>query len=98
MATYQVTLLPSGWQFETADGKSLMQAARAAGIALPASCRNGTCRTCISRLHAGSIVYRIEWPGLLPEEKRDGWILPCVTEARSDLTLETPGARRKNTS
>jgi ferredoxin len=91
---HRVTLLPSGWEFAAGEEASLMEAARAAGIALPASCRNGTCRTCICRLQAGSIRHKIEWPGLSPEEKHEGWILPCVAVAASDLVLELPGARR----
>jgi len=37
---------------------------------------------------SGSIEYQIEWPGLTREEKNDGWILPCVAVATSDLVLE----------
>jgi len=97
MGTHRVTLLPSGWQFDTDELLSLMESARKAGINLPASCRNGSCRTCMCRVRAGSIRHRIEWPGLLPEEKLEGWILPCVAVALSDLTLEAPGARKKET-
>jgi ferredoxin len=71
-----------------------MAAARAAGVDLPASCRNGTCRTCICRLTSGSVRYSIEWPGLSAEEKRDGFILPCVAHAQSDVVIEVPHARR----
>jgi len=39
--------------------------------------------------------YRIEWPGLSREEKAEGWILPCVAEAASDVVIEAPAARRK---
>lgn len=95
MSTYRITLLPSGWRFDTRDDRSVMEAAGQAGIALPASCRNGTCRTCMCRLRDGSIRHRIEWPGLSAEEKQEGWILPCVAVAQSDLTLEVPGARKK---
>jgi len=60
---------------------------------LPASCRNGTCRTCACRLTSGRIHYRIEWPGLSAEEKSEGWILPCVAYPESDVVLQAPGAR-----
>ncbi|HEY8609273.1 MAG TPA: 2Fe-2S iron-sulfur cluster-binding protein [Noviherbaspirillum sp.] len=92
--TYSVLLQPAGWRFETNGEATLMEAARCAGIALPASCRNGTCRTCICILVEGRIRHRIEWPGLSAEEKRDGYILPCVACAESDLTLLVPGARK----
>jgi len=69
---------PGGWDVPVADGQSLLEAAQAAGIRLPRSCRNGTCRACRCRLVAGQVHYRVEWPGLLTEEKAEGWILPCV--------------------
>lgn len=77
--------------FRSPAGQSLLQAALAQGVALPSSCRNGTCRACLCKLVAGEIAYRIEWPGLSREEKTEGWILPCVAEARSDLRLFLPG-------
>ncbi len=91
-APFPCTVLPGGWRFEAdADTPLLLSAARA-GIELPSSCRNGTCRTCISRLHSGQVLYRIEWPGLSAEEKREGWILPCVAHPRSALVIEAPFA------
>jgi hypothetical protein len=38
--------------------------------------------------------YRIEWPGLSADEKREGYILPCVAYPDSDITLESRAARR----
>jgi ferredoxin len=88
-----ITIEPFGWQFIT-DGKiPLLEAARNAGFILPSSCRNGTCRTCLCQLRSGQIRYRIEWPGVSPEEKKEGWILPCVAQAESSLTLMAPMAQ-----
>lgn len=89
----KVRLEPSGLDFEAEAGTTLLKAAEAAGLELPSSCRNGTCRTCICRRLAGETRHIIEWPGLSAEEKAEGWILPCVAEALGDLTLEVPGAR-----
>ncbi|ALU91891.1 membrane protein [Herbaspirillum rubrisubalbicans] len=90
--TYIVDLQPSGLQFEQVPGRSLLQSGLLAGIRMPNSCRNGTCRTCMCKLSTGEIAYQIEWPGLTREEKAEGWLLPCVAEARSDLVLEVPDA------
>lgn len=98
---FRVTVLPQGWGFDTTPSQSLLLAALAAGVRLPHSCRNGTCRACMAQLrdgHQGSISYRIEWPGLSREEKDEGWILPCVACARADLTLEAPLAMRLDTA
>lgn len=71
-----------------AEGESLLESAERAGIELLSSCRNGTCRTCMCRLVAGEVRYRIEWPGLSREEKAEGWVLPCVAEAVKDAAIE----------
>ena len=83
----KVRIEPSGLDFETDAETTLLKAAEAAGIELPSSCRNGTCRTCIRRLAGGSVHYRIEWPGLSAEEKKAGYILPCVAYPLSDVVI-----------
>lgn len=91
---FTARFVPDGPAFTVAAGQSLLQAAAQAGVELPSSCRNGTCRTCICRLLTGQVAYLIEWPGLLPEEKVEGWILPCVARPQSDVVLSWPGARQ----
>jgi len=41
-------------------------------------------------MSAGRVRYTIEWPGLSKEEKVEGFILPCVAVAESDLVIEVP--------
>ena len=89
---HRLTVLPLGVQLPVSPGQSLLQAALAAGVRLPSACRNGTCRACLARLVQGSIHYLIDWPGLLAEEKADGWILPCVASAAGDLVINAPAA------
>lgn len=91
--SFSVVIQPSGMTFEASTSASLLSTARNAGIDLPASCRNGTCRTCMCTLVSGRIRYSIEWPGLSAEEKRDGYILPCVALPESDVVIHAPGAR-----
>lgn len=81
---------PLGRTIDVPAGRTLMEAARDAGILLPASCRAGTCRECRAMLVEGTVIYRIEWPGLLREEKAEGWVLPCVALAASDVVLLQP--------
>ena len=69
-----------------------IEAAAFANLRLPRSCRNGTCRTCLCRLKAGRVRYSIEWPGVSREEKAEGYILPCVAIAETDLVIEVPDA------
>ena len=77
--------------FEAPASLPLLQAAEQAGLTrLASSCRNGTCRSCICQLVSGQVVYRIEWPGLSLDEKREGYILPCVAYPVSDVVIELP--------
>jgi ferredoxin len=87
---FSITLLPSGRRFEAPDDTSILEAAAFAGLALPSSCRNGTCRACLCRLAEGAVRYRIEWPGLTAEEKAEGWILPCSAMPVSNLVILQP--------
>jgi ferredoxin len=86
-ASYRASLLPSGRTFDANADRPVLASAADAGIALASSCRNGTCRACLRPLHAGRVEYRIPWPGLLPEEKAGGWVLPCVAYPLSDLVM-----------
>ena len=85
---------PGGFSFDIEAGRTLLQAADAGGIELPSSCRNGTCRTCICRLAAGKVRYLVEWPGLSFDEKREGYILPCVAVPDGDVTVDQRLAKR----
>ncbi|QDL55594.1 2Fe-2S iron-sulfur cluster-binding protein [Rhodoferax aquaticus] len=85
---YQVCLSTSGTCFPVAPEQTILQAALGSGIELLSSCRNGTCRTCICRMSAGHVHYRMAWPGLSAEEKASGFILPCVAYVSCDITLE----------
>ena len=73
--------------FDAPADRSILASAEAAGVAWASSCRNGTCRTCLRRLEIGEVAYGIEWPGVLPDERSEGWFLPCVAFPRSDLVL-----------
>ena len=92
----KVLVEPKGLGFETDEQSTLLEAALRGGVVLPNSCRNGTCRTCICLMRSGSVSYRVEWPGLSFDEKREGYILPCVAVAQEDLVLESPAAKRKD--
>ncbi|TFW22286.1 2Fe-2S iron-sulfur cluster-binding protein [Duganella callida] len=89
---YTVTLAGQGWTFVTDAPATVLESAERAGIRLPSSCRNGTCRTCICLSTSGAVRYKTDWPGLSLDEKREGYILPCVAIAESDLTIEAPAA------
>lgn len=77
-------------RFQAPPDLPVLLAAERTGLAMESSCRNGTCRSCICLMESGQVGYRIAWPGLSADEKREGWILPCVAYAASDLVLALP--------
>lgn len=83
---------PQGWCVPLPAGLTLLEAALQAGVRLPRSCRNGTCRACLCRCVSGTVHYKVEWPGLSAEEKAQGWTLPCVALADGDVVIAAPGA------
>jgi ferredoxin len=94
MSEATITFQPAGWRVPAPADTAILHAAEQAGIELPSSCRNGTCRTCICRLASGSVRYLVEWPGLSFDEKREGYVLPCVAVPVGDVVVDQRLARR----
>ncbi|MQY29234.1 ferredoxin--NADP reductase [Nocardia aurantia] len=57
-------------------GSTLLQTARALGVAPPSSCEAGSCATCIARIVRGSARMRHN-DALGEDEVADGWVLTC---------------------
>ena len=87
-APFTIIIEPENIQFPADATQTILQAFEVAQIYLSSSCRNGTCRTCISTLICGDIRYNIYWPGLSAEEKQAGLILPCCAHPQSDLVIK----------
>jgi CDP-4-dehydro-6-deoxyglucose reductase len=80
--------LADGMTFPCEQGISLLDAAAAAGLAFPYSCRTGRCRTCKCRLISGSTDCIDAEAGLSESEEASGWVLTCVRTALSDLVID----------
>ena len=88
--TFTLQIQPLGVTLTLANGQSLLEAALGAGLVLRSACRNGTCRECMARVLEGRVHHRIDWPGLSADERFEGWVLPCVAVADSDVVLLQP--------
>lgn len=88
--TFQVTIQPSQHQFTVTAEQTVLDAALAAGILLPYSCRSGACSTCKAKVVSGAIqpVPSAEVV-LSPEEREAGYTLLCQARATSDLVVES---------
>ncbi|WP_439849863.1 iron-sulfur-binding ferredoxin reductase [Pseudomonas syringae] len=73
------------WTVAAAD--NLLDALNDAGVAVPFSCRAGSCHACLVRCVQGEPADAL--PGVLPAEKRrQGWRLACQCRVTEDLAVE----------
>jgi CDP-4-dehydro-6-deoxyglucose reductase len=86
---YTVRIEPHGRTLKVAENQSVLEAALAAGLNLPHSCKSGHCGSCRARLLSGDIAYpRGRTAGLTEQEAREGYVLLCQAPPRSDLRIE----------
>jgi CDP-4-dehydro-6-deoxyglucose reductase len=81
-------LLSNGKTFEAPAELSLLDAARASGLALEHSCRTGRCGSCRAKLLSGTVVALRPDLSLTPAERGNGWLLTCASAATSDVSLD----------
>ena len=92
--SFQVTVKPSNHQFQANTDQSVLDAALAAGIVLPYSCKSGACSTCKGKVVSGQFDAG-ESPAqvLTAEELDQGFTLLCQAHAKSDLVIESTEVR-----
>ncbi|MCK9511928.1 MAG: CDP-6-deoxy-delta-3,4-glucoseen reductase [Pigmentiphaga sp.] len=87
--SHRITVQPSGRQFFAAPGQTILEAALAAGVTLPYSCKSGACSSCKGRVVGGDIHQGPHQPGTLTaDEARAGYALFCCATPQSDLTVQ----------
>lgn len=86
-----VLLLPSNEEraIQVGSEEHIWDAARAAGINLPAMCHQGYCLTCAARLENGGEVDQSDSLVYFPDDREAGFILPCTGKPRSPLRIRT---------
>jgi CDP-4-dehydro-6-deoxyglucose reductase len=86
---YSVRIEPHGRTIRVGADQSVLEAALAAGLNLPHSCRSGHCSSCRARLLSGEIHYpNGRTAGLTAREVDEGYVLLCQARPRSDLRVE----------
>ncbi|MDJ0806239.1 MAG: CDP-6-deoxy-delta-3,4-glucoseen reductase [Gammaproteobacteria bacterium] len=85
--SFKVHVEPSGHEFTTESGESILDAAVRQGINLPYGCRNGFCGTCQSTLLDGDIGYP-EGPPPGLDENQAGACLTCKGVPSSDIRIQ----------
>jgi len=88
--SFQITIQPSQHQFAAEADKSVLDAALAAGIVLPYSCRSGACSTCKAKVLSGTVEAGSSPAQILSaDELEAGFTLLCQARATSDLVIES---------
>jgi len=90
MSIYRVNFstADSDHEAQTNGETRLLEALASSGLPLRKPCRNGVCGLCRCKLVAGEITYQWRLPhGLWQKDIEQGYILPCIAYALSDLTL-----------
>ena len=92
---YQVTIEPSGHRFSVRDDESVLSGALRSGLAIPYSCRGGTCTTCMGKVVEGDVTYPggERPPALDPREYTVGQALFCLARPARDLVIEVREVR-----
>lgn len=86
---HTIHIEPSGREFESQPGETVLEAALRHGFALPYSCRSGSCGTCKGSVLSGAIDYgAYEEKALSPAERAAGKALFCRAVARTDLVIQ----------
>lgn len=86
---YSVRIDPHGRTIRVRADQPVLEAALAAGLNLPHSCKSGHCSSCRARLRAGAVRYPGVRPaGITAEEEAAGNVLLCQARPLTDLVVE----------
>ena len=86
MASYTISI-EGGNSFECEDDVYILDAADAAGVDLPSSCRAGACSTCAGKILTGS-VDQSDQSFLDDDQMGQGYALLCVSYPTSNCTIQ----------
>mgnify|MGYP001217087392 FL=1 len=87
MASYTISI-KGGNSFECADDVYILDAADAAGVDLPSSCRAGACSTCAGKILTGS-VDQSDQSFLDDDQMGQGYALLCVSYPTANCTIQS---------
>lgn len=85
-ADYEITFAATGRSVTSTGDHTLLEMAEAEGVAIPSSCRSGVCQACRTRVADGEV--DCQSSVLDPDDRAEGFILPCVSWPHSDVVLE----------
>ena len=84
--TPHLVLVKSNRETDVAPSQTLLEAAECAGAEIPSMCRMGVCGACRTRVVDGDVQCTSD--ALDDGDREAGYVLPCVSWAKSDCALE----------
>jgi glycine betaine catabolism B len=84
---FNVHFAKMGDDLSVAPGQTVLAAALAKGMRLPASCTRGVCGTCKTKLLEGKVDMQHEG-GIRQREVDQGFFLPCCSKPLTDLVVD----------
>lgn len=84
--THEARFTRSGVAERVSESQTLLEAAESCGAAIPSLCRAGICGTCRTRVAEGDVDCASQTLG--EQDRRDGYVLPCVSRLRSDCLVD----------
>ena len=88
--SFQISVQPSGRQFDVQAGETILAAGIRQGIGLPYGCKDGACGSCKCKKISGSVTHGAhQSKALSDEEEAAGMVLTCCAQPNSDVVLES---------
>ncbi len=85
----RVRIEPSGHEFDTSPGETILEAALREGFHLPYSCRNGACGSCKGRVLEGDVTLRdYDAKALTAADRQAGKVLFCRAVPQTPVVIE----------
>lgn len=86
-AAAEIVFARSGVTADCTEGDTIMQVARASGLAVASGCNFGLCGTCKTRKLSGE-VYMVHNGGITDDDIAAGYILPCCSKPIGRVEVE----------
>jgi ferredoxin-NADP reductase len=83
----EVTFARSAVAFPVSPEETLLESSERNGVLMPSGCRRGSCGTCATKLLRGRVKMESE-EALSDQMRSQGYILPCVSRALENVTLD----------
>lgn len=88
--------ISSGKTFKALANDTILESAEKNKINLPYSCRIGRCSTCKCKVLTGETYTNSSDAAISQAEREAGWVLSCVTYAKSDLEVQVRTLEHKD--